>query len=46
MIESLHANDGEPKLARVGTLRGLSSQSPKLPIIDCYEATRRIKGSA
>jgi two-component system, cell cycle response regulator DivK len=47
MIESLHANDGEPKLTRVvGTLRGLSSQSPQLPIIDGYDATRRMKGSA
>jgi two-component system cell cycle response regulator DivK len=46
MIETLHANDGEPKLTRVGALRGLFSQSPQLPIIDGYAATRRIKGSA
>jgi hypothetical protein len=41
MIESLPANDGEPKLTRVGTLRGLFSEQSQLPIVDGYEATAR-----
>jgi CheY-like chemotaxis protein len=44
MIGSLHANDGEPKLTRVGTLRVLAIATTAE--MDGYEATRRIKGSA
>jgi hypothetical protein len=39
MIEPVLANDGEPNLTEEGVILA----SPQLPIIDGYEATRRIK---